>query len=304
MEWKRAWVEKKYSTKRKFAENKKQNQSGGRAAKFSVISDFDKRVFLISKVDKCTSGKAGWCPPVQAEDVDPLEETPTKESSDKIQSIGSRATKIQHRKLIDMLEQNPELANGSKRHTFSFWQQVASALNSLGPPTKTAMEWKRAWMEKKYATKRKLAEYKKQNQPGAQFATNPGLSELDERVLLISKIDKSTSGTPEPCTPEPCTPEPCVPEPCTLVQEEDEETLEDTKPWPSMLCCDEQQPAGSTKNVRKGCEETTEKDFKEILIQQNDQMLQTMGQFMELARTFVDGTLKFQKELLNHLKKT
>ncbi|XP_041786709.1 uncharacterized protein LOC121601989 [Anopheles merus] len=81
---------------------------------------------------------------------------------DQKRSSVQRASKIQQQKLLDIMEQNPEVARGTAKNSqTSFWDDLAIQLNALGPPSKSGKEWLRAWIEKKYITKRKITENKK-----------------------------------------------------------------------------------------------------------------------------------------------
>lgn len=61
-------------------------------------------------------------------------------------------TKSQFRVLIELMEENPEIAKGMKfaevhsigKEKFSeIWQNITNKLNSLGPPQRSPSEWQK-----------------------------------------------------------------------------------------------------------------------------------------------------------------
>ncbi|XP_055919018.1 uncharacterized protein LOC129951046 [Eupeodes corollae] len=61
------------------------------------------------------------------------------------------------------MESNPNLARGvgefgsSKKNQKEYWDQFATTLNSLGPPTRDGKEWHKVWLDYKLKIKRKLS---------------------------------------------------------------------------------------------------------------------------------------------------
>ncbi|TMW42649.1 hypothetical protein DOY81_012272, partial [Sarcophaga bullata] len=60
-----------------------------------------------------------------------------------------KTTYVQFQKLVDLMEENPQLATccpsfvNSKATVEQTWDTIAESLNALGPPTRSGYEWKR-----------------------------------------------------------------------------------------------------------------------------------------------------------------
>ncbi|XP_055914609.1 uncharacterized protein LOC129947881 [Eupeodes corollae] len=78
-------------------------------------------------------------------------------------TICKRTNKNQFEKLVELMESNPNLARGvgefgsSKKNQKEYWDQFATTLNSLGPPTRDGKEWHKVWLDYKLKIKRKLS---------------------------------------------------------------------------------------------------------------------------------------------------
>ncbi|XP_018786014.1 PREDICTED: uncharacterized protein LOC108967189 [Bactrocera latifrons] len=101
--------------------------------------------------------------------------------------------------MVELLQQKPEMAQGftkcPKEEVAAFWNNMAQELNSVGPPFKHISSWKKVCLDWKAYIKRKLVENKKE-----QTATGGGrnrqhhFNELEEAVIILTALEKSTSG--------------------------------------------------------------------------------------------------------------
>ncbi|XP_062713120.1 uncharacterized protein LOC134290104, partial [Aedes albopictus] len=114
-------------------------------------------------------------------------------------SKGKSTNKDQFLRLVEELEEQPDIAKGFARFdTGPFWENLSKELNSLGPPIKTSGEWKKVWADWKSNLKRKLANNRKEQQ-----ATGGGpckiieLSALEERVVDLAGLVAAVDGVDE-----------------------------------------------------------------------------------------------------------
>lgn len=231
------------------------------------------------------------------------------------------------------MEENPEIATGTSKTTpKNFWDDAALQLNALGPPFKTGKEWLHTWIQKKYNTKRKLTENKKQqNMTGGGIGKFHALDELDDRVLAVANLEKSVTAVPDSIcigvpnkdhlqqqpgpskhrladnttsSNQPTSSKKQI----VTITESDEDyhaldaiEIEDDCSQPQQQPIEEQpelQPQG-TAQVNK----RPQTDFTKAVLEQNERIIKNLESINELAKTFVNGTLRFQKELLDTLKK-
>ena len=187
-----------------------------------------------------------------------------------------------------------------------------------------------AWIEKKYNTKRKITENKKQqNMTGGGVGNFQKIDDLDERVMAISNLDKSVAPAPDSiCIGVPEELQEVEPLPLQQkagtsrsVDKCSTDIYEPAKKRTAMDISFNQEDSSSeleepitihketetskntaqTKTSKKGAQAT--KDFTQIVIEQNDKIIENLQGLNELARTFVTGTLQFQQGILAHLKK-
>lgn len=128
----------------------------------------------------------------------------------------------QFNKLVEIMEQNPEIARGTpvfggnKDQILKFWEDAAMSLNSLGLPNRVALDWrkviydgltkcveliisfesKQVWTDLKRNLKKKIAENKKEVSctGGGPFRQIP-LSALEERIDALVNISASAAPT-------------------------------------------------------------------------------------------------------------
>ncbi|XP_017470355.1 PREDICTED: uncharacterized protein LOC108362035 [Rhagoletis zephyria] len=73
----------------------------------------------------------------------------------------------QFAQLVLELEKNPALAKGFSKGTVpnnfkSQWQDIANAINALGPPLRDGEGWQKVWRDLKCKVKRKLVHNKQE----------------------------------------------------------------------------------------------------------------------------------------------
>ncbi|XP_055641281.1 uncharacterized protein LOC129778416 [Toxorhynchites rutilus septentrionalis] len=117
-------------------------------------------------------------------------------------SKSKSTNKDQYSRLVDLLEEQPDIAKGfAKCNASPYWNSVAAELNSLGPPTKDSTAWKKVWFDWKSNTKRKLAHNRRE-----QFATGGGpskfieLTALEERVVVLAGLAPAVEGIADTCS--------------------------------------------------------------------------------------------------------
>ncbi|XP_055904992.1 uncharacterized protein LOC129940627 [Eupeodes corollae] len=106
--------------------------------------------------------------------------------------------KTQYQRLLDLLQENPEIAQGytkaTKEEVAAFWDTVKEELNSLGPPLKDASSWRKVWLDWKAYIKRKLVENKKEiKATGGGMNRTHSFSDLEEIVIKLTGLETSTS---------------------------------------------------------------------------------------------------------------
>ncbi|XP_017467875.1 PREDICTED: nuclear apoptosis-inducing factor 1-like [Rhagoletis zephyria] len=101
----------------------------------------------------------------------------------------TKTTTTQFEVLVKEMERNPDLARGvavfgsDRGRVEERWEEIMRKINSHGPPTRTAVEWKKIWADLKSRTKKKIAE----NTPslnatgGGPFRHSP-LSEMEQAI--------------------------------------------------------------------------------------------------------------------------
>ncbi|XP_558492.3 uncharacterized protein LOC3289901 isoform X1 [Anopheles gambiae] len=113
----------------------------------------------------------------------------------------ARTTKVQYKKMIDIMETAPDIARALSRGSQTqFWEELTTQLNALGPPVKTVGTWKRVWFDYKCAVKKKLLDNKNALAAtgyGRRFGTKT-LNELEERVATISNLRSIVVGNGRP----------------------------------------------------------------------------------------------------------
>ncbi|XP_055902899.1 uncharacterized protein LOC129939055 [Eupeodes corollae] len=112
----------------------------------------------------------------------------------------------QFERLIDVLQQKPELARGkgqfgsTKRTQDEEWENIAVQLNIIGPPSRTAKEWQRVWIHYKGNLKRKLANNKLNlKTTGGGTSQHITLTNLEESVVGLIELQKSVNPTGTAC---------------------------------------------------------------------------------------------------------
>ncbi|XP_055838228.1 uncharacterized protein LOC129906465 [Episyrphus balteatus] len=111
----------------------------------------------------------------------------------------SSTTKNQMETLVGFMEKNPDIASGytkkSKEEVTSFWQTVERELNSIGPPIKSILEWKKVWTDKRKYIKNKISENLKMKQstgggPFREYKFAP----LDQTIIKLCGMTQSVEG--------------------------------------------------------------------------------------------------------------
>ncbi|XP_065088050.1 uncharacterized protein LOC135709586 [Ochlerotatus camptorhynchus] len=89
-----------------------------------------------------------------------------------------KTNKRQFACLVAFMEENPDIARGSKN--LNSWE--SDSLNSFGPPTHSVAAWQKVWTDKKLQLKRKL-QHNKNELTGSVFGTqsSPSPSAIGER---------------------------------------------------------------------------------------------------------------------------
>ncbi|XP_075144589.1 uncharacterized protein LOC142219525 [Haematobia irritans] len=107
-----------------------------------------------------------------------------------------KSTIEQLKALVQHMEENPEFARGipvfgaSKNSSEDEWKNLCQTLNSLGPPIRTLLEWKKTWADLKSRTKKKIAGNARSiRETGGglyRFAPLTELEEIIDRTLHLS----------------------------------------------------------------------------------------------------------------------
>ncbi|XP_075150217.1 uncharacterized protein LOC142224333 [Haematobia irritans] len=105
--------------------------------------------------------------------------------------------------LVQYMEENPEFARGvpifgsSKRSLEDEWKNLCQMLNTLGPPTRTLLEWKKTWADLKSRTKKKIAGNARSIQETGgglyRYAPLTDLEEAIDRTLHLSSVVETAS---------------------------------------------------------------------------------------------------------------
>ncbi|XP_055637199.1 uncharacterized protein LOC129775936 [Toxorhynchites rutilus septentrionalis] len=112
--------------------------------------------------------------------------------------------KRQFKRMIDLLNKQPEVARGSARfNTGPYWEAMAAELNSLGPPTKESTAWKKVWVDWKSNTKRKLVHNLNEQQAtrGHKKRKIFEFTTLEERLIDIARLAAAVDGTDDSVGP-------------------------------------------------------------------------------------------------------
>ncbi|XP_029409084.2 uncharacterized protein LOC105231785 [Bactrocera dorsalis] len=113
--------------------------------------------------------------------------------------MSKTTTPQQYVKLAEIMEKKPDIANGfhkgPKEDLQAFWQEVASNLNALGPPSKDSLAWRKVWIDWKCYIKRKLTSNKKEMlSTGGGQCRLQRISPLEEKIVRLTGLEISTSG--------------------------------------------------------------------------------------------------------------
>ncbi|XP_055589423.1 uncharacterized protein LOC129741702 [Uranotaenia lowii] len=108
---------------------------------------------------------------------------------------------LQFAELVRRMELNPSVAKGlkyaeatnvSRQNFHVIWADTTEALNSLGPPTRTAAEWQKVWADFKLKTKSKLLKNKKDlNATGGGPNNSTPLTACEEAVVGLLSLEKA-----------------------------------------------------------------------------------------------------------------
>ncbi|XP_055632535.1 uncharacterized protein LOC129773011 [Toxorhynchites rutilus septentrionalis] len=103
--------------------------------------------------------------------------------------------------LVARMEAHPAVARGvmfcqasriTKERYTEIWKDLATGLNSLGPPTRSVHEWQKVWTDFKLKVKRKLTHNKRETE-----ATGGGpnqtmlLTSIEEAVVNLLSLDRA-----------------------------------------------------------------------------------------------------------------
>ncbi|XP_058127711.1 uncharacterized protein LOC131291216 [Anopheles ziemanni] len=106
----------------------------------------------------------------------------------------SRFTKDQMEKLVQIMEQNPEVAKGICSNPSAFWGEVCKELNPLGP-SKDKTGWRKAWADKKSNVKKKYTQMvQERNKTGGGIAASCTFTDIEERILNVTNIKTNAEG--------------------------------------------------------------------------------------------------------------
>ncbi|XP_036340196.1 uncharacterized protein LOC118749510 [Rhagoletis pomonella] len=98
------------------------------------------------------------------------------------------------------MERNPDLARGvavfgsDRGRVEERWEEIMRKINSHGPPTRTAVEWKKIWADLKSRTKKKIAENKRSlTATGCGPFRHSPLSEMEQAIDSLVFISRSAA---------------------------------------------------------------------------------------------------------------
>ncbi|XP_048489350.1 myb/SANT-like DNA-binding domain-containing protein 4 [Plutella xylostella] len=101
-------------------------------------------------------------------------------------------TEAQERLLLQMMQENPEIANNrvtsltdsmAKQNLQKFWESLASRLNATGSGNKRVWQkWRDYWTERKYGVRRKVAKIQAHTGSGSSAIK---LTDVEEQILEI-----------------------------------------------------------------------------------------------------------------------
>ncbi|XP_017468542.1 PREDICTED: uncharacterized protein LOC108360661 isoform X1 [Rhagoletis zephyria] len=111
-----------------------------------------------------------------------------------------KTTTTQFEVLVKEMERNPDLARGvavfgsDRGRVEERWEEIMRKINSHGPPTRTAVEWKKIWADLKSRTKKKIAENTRSLTAtgGGPFRHSP-LSEMEQTIDSLVFISRSAA---------------------------------------------------------------------------------------------------------------
>lgn len=142
------------------------------------------------------------------------------------------------------------------------------------------------------------------------------IDDLDEKIITITNMEKHFEGVPgTACVGVPTTSAEIIieqeAEECEIISEIPVEPMSSSTPsFNDFECLDTPgnegnvEPASSSKK-RKNLMELQEMndDFKKVIMEQNNKIIEMLGEFTASFKLFVEGTLKFQNELIAKLNK-
>lgn len=227
----------------------------------------------------------------------------------------ARSTKLQQGKLIEIMEQNPDLATGAIPNPTSFWKKVALELNSMGPTVKDPAAWKRTWIEKKSGVKRRLIYNKKEMlKIGDRKRSLYKLSELEERIAVITNMQDIARKTP-------LIESICIGKGKSIEDKEDEiyqqgssHHIETTEKLERLHQVEITEQPDSSHNShtemnqpepydqRKTISKTASNKLAEMVLKQNEETNKYLKEISTNIKLLTEGTLGIYKEMLKHMK--
>ncbi|XP_055626915.1 uncharacterized protein LOC129768980 [Toxorhynchites rutilus septentrionalis] len=109
-----------------------------------------------------------------------------------------KTKKNQFSLLLNVMEQNPDVARGckdvSRDSANALWDTIAESLNSLGPPTRTVTQWRKVWTDKKLQIERKLQHNKKEMTAiGGGPNTLHSFNDSEDRIIRLCSLQTTVN---------------------------------------------------------------------------------------------------------------
>ncbi|XP_062557093.1 uncharacterized protein LOC134221943 [Armigeres subalbatus] len=109
-----------------------------------------------------------------------------------------KTNKRQFSRLVSFMEENPELARGSKfiarDSVTSLWWKITDSLNSLGPPNRSVAAWQKVWTDKKLQLRRKLQHNKTElTATGGGPNSLHSFNDLEETIIRLLSLERAVN---------------------------------------------------------------------------------------------------------------